>query len=353
MKSLLLLFSIFNGCIQTLQAKPPTDPKPLSWNITQTNGPSLLTDNDGNPVMVLQYLMSNREYDVKVFKNDCANSSSVPVLFYEDSFSNMMGFIDVDVNITIKQADIEASDIWNSTSDLDGSFSFCLSSSLYLTDNKTEENIISQYNAIFNVDVDKRSGFDISGIEIEADGPDVNDDFVVDFEGNVTAYRCDPTTLEPLTVLPPLGPFDVLDICVEETSNENITIDSIIDLTLEQNETYTTFVAIEDGAVKPGYEDVVETSCSGGKCLARIVLINAFFSSGVAYPIDVSGTVLLAFGRRRRLLGLHSYEAGVNEERRLMGNSADFELIINFEQKEGCEEESGLLASLVSLNPFA
>merc|ERR1740124_945123 len=118
--------------------------------------------------MVLQYLMSNREYDVKVFKDDCENITSVPVLAYHDSFSSTMGFIDVDVNLTINQADIEASDIWNSTSELDGSFSFCLSCSLYLNDNKTEGNVVSRSNFIFNVDVDKRSGFDIAGIDVYA-----------------------------------------------------------------------------------------------------------------------------------------------------------------------------------------
>merc|ERR1712013_90135 len=127
----------------------------------------------------------------------------------------------------------------------------------------------------------------------------------------------------------------------------------ILDLELEQAATFTTFVAIEDGAVKSGYEDLVETSCSGGKCLARIVLINAFFASGVSHPIDVSGTVLLAFNNRRRRLDLSDIvNAGLEEqERRLQGNSADFDVVIDLdiEERENCDNGGGLFAPITSI----
>jgi len=353
----ILLYIIHSAYFTKVQAKaPPTDPKPLSWNITLIESPTTEHDSMGNPVMVLQYLMSNRYYDVKVLKNDCESISSVPTLAYNDYFSTNMGFLDVMVNLTINQADIEASDIWNNTSSLDGSFSFCVSTSLYLNETKTEDTVVSRSYHIFNVEVDKRSGlFELAGIDIYVPGPDTNDDFVVDFEGNVTAYQCDPDTLERVTVPPPLGPFDVLNVCVEETSNKNITIDKIIDLRLEQNETFTTFVAVIDGAVKPGYEDIVLKWCAFGKCIARIQLINAFFTSEQAYSIDVTGTVLLAFGNNSRRLGSKAVEipfvlgnGDEGKDRQLEGKNADFETKIDL--REPCEDSGagGILGKLLS-----
>jgi len=252
--------------------------------------------------MGIAFLLSNRAYDIKIWQDDCETNTSVPVLEYSDARSATQGFIDVDVNITINQADIEASEIWNAT---DGSFSFCLATTLYLNENKTEANVVIRKEQIFTVKVDKESGVgggDFLDVDITVPGPDVTDDFVVDIDGNVTAYRCDPTTLDPLTSPDPLGPFSVLNICVEEVSNENITISSILDLTLEQNVTYTTFVAIENGVVRPGYEEVVMTSCSSGKCLAQIQLVNSFFLDDSSPPIAVTGTVLLAFGSSGRVV---------------------------------------------------
>ena len=281
---------------------PPTDPLPMSWNISQTSSPTTAYDTDGQPVMGIPFILSNRDYDVKVFQDDCETISSVPELFYHDSLASTMGFIDVDVNLTLNQADIEASDIWNSTSELDGSFSFCLSTSLYLNETKTDDNIVRKQNYIFNVDVDKRAGFNISSIATFIPGPEVNDDFMVDLDGDVVAYQCDPDTLEALALSPALQPFDTLNICVEETSNVNITINNIQDLSLEQSATFTSFVAIVDGSIKNAYKDLVSTSCVSGKCLVQVILINAFFSSGVAQPIDITGSVILAFGNNSRRL---------------------------------------------------
>jgi len=263
---------------------------------------SLVNAND-EPVMGIAFLLSNRAYDVKIYQDDCKTNTSVPVLEYSDTRSSTQGFIDVDLNITINQADIEASDIWNAT---DESFSFCVVTSLYTNENRTKENVVSKNERIFTVKVNKESGVgggDLLDVDISVPGP-VNNDFVVDLDGALSAYRCDSTTLDPLSVTSPIGQFDVLNICVEETSDENITIGTILDLTLEQNETFTTFKAIENGQIQPGYEAVVQTSCSFGKCLAQVQMVNSFFLDDSAPPITVTGTVLLAFGNSARVVDL-------------------------------------------------
>jgi len=353
MKLAILLFTTWSGNIAAMQMNPPTDPLSMSWNISQTSPPTTVYNTDGEPVMGIPLLLSNREYDVKVFQDDCETSSSVPDLDYHDSISSTMGFIDVDVDLTINQADIEASDIWNTTSELDGSFSFCLSTSLYLNETKTEDNIVRKQNFIFNVDVDKRAGFNLSSIATFIPNPEVNDDFIVSLDGDVIAYQCDPNTLDPLSVSPALQPFDILNICLEETSNINITINNIQDLSLEQSATFTSFVAIVDGSVKDGYEEVVSTSCVSGKCLVQIILINAFFSSAVASPIDVTGSVILAFGNSRRLVDVpvetyfvRGTKENEEEERQLDGTNVEFELTIDLRQ--ACEGGDGVFSSLLS-----
>ena len=87
--------------------------------------------------------------------------SKTSQVFVVDDESPKEGFLDSTVSLTVIQSEIEASDVWK-TSDFSGSFSFCLSTSLYLKENNT---VVTQRNIMFNANVNNHVCFELSEID--------------------------------------------------------------------------------------------------------------------------------------------------------------------------------------------
>jgi len=264
------------------------DPLPLSWVVSVTNPPALLTDDNGRPVISIQYYASNRSYGVDVFEEDCVTKSSVPSLDYSHSESSTKGFIDIYAKLTLVQADIESSPIWESTSSFGGFVNFCVSAFLYMPEGNE---IAFRSKLIFKVGINKLAEFDVENISTLASDTitPVNDAFYVEYGGTVDAYECDPATMERITPSAH-GPSDLLNVCVEETSSDNLEVVVLQSLTLKA---FISMEAIVDGDIPQPYEDIVLKKCEDGKCLAQIHLIQELFTSGDASELNVVGSVLL------------------------------------------------------------
>jgi len=261
----------------------------MSWVISEIGEPILQTNNQGQPVISLSYNASNRDFEVAVFEDDCTTTSPVPGLDFAGSASSTSGFINIDVNITLVQGDLENSPVWEDTSNTTGSLSFCVSTFLYVNETK----IVSREDIIFKVDFDNKLDFTVEGISTSHSEPTINDSFEVAYNGQVNAYECDPSTMEQLSSPPSHGPYDLLNICVEEVSSEEFVVSSIFDFKIKLVGTLTIFEAIVNGEVPADYEDLAYQKCENKKCMATVVLLNDFFTGDDANELQVTGTVVL------------------------------------------------------------
>lgn len=261
-------------------------PLPLSWIISEVSEPVLLTNDEDYPVLSIQYNASNRNYGVKVFEKDCQTVSSVPLIGFSDSRSSSAGFIDINVNITLNQIDIEASNIWETSSE-GGSFSFCLSTYLISGADK----IVTRENRIFEVAITNIINFSIGGVNTYIPNPTVDQDFNITYAGEVKAYECDPVTMDQLTNPPSHGPYDTLNICVKEISNDDLVIGSFFSLTVKQVGGFLSLDKILNGEVQPEYEDLVLSKCVNGICLVSVQLLSEFFVNDEVKEIQVLGSV--------------------------------------------------------------
>lgn len=297
------------------------------------------TNEAGETVIEVLYESSDRNYDVRVFEEDCETSTDVFFLNDVKRDSNKQGFIFVDVDLTFDQTKLEDSPLWD---DRSKSFSFCLSKSLYVNSNLTDENRVTRRDTMFRVSVDNQASFDISGILVEEDEIDEEELSVV-YSGKVNAFQCDENSYERVEGGQVLGPFDTLNVCVEEYAEADVAVSGIADLTITQEGTGISFLALQNGSTKEEFEDLVSTKCnSNGVCMARVQLINAFFQD--TRSLNVVGAVTLG-GKSRKLnvpvrnsSSLRAGRNGNKKERNLEEND-EFALTVNL--SEPCKEGEG------------
>jgi len=319
----------------TVNITESNNPLPLSWLISEATEPLLLTTNEDDYVLAIQYNASNREYGVKVFEKDCKTDSSVPLLDFSDSRSSTTGFINIHVNLTLVPADIEVSNIWEpSTSSEAGSISFCLSTFLLSAEKK-----VVQESIIFNLAIDNILEFNIGGINTFLPNQPVNNDFNITYGGKVDAYECDPDTMDQLSNPSNHGPYDILHICVEETSNDDVVITSFFSLTVNQVGGYLSFDAIVNGEVQPEYEELAIQKCMNGKCMVSVQLLNEFFVNDEVKELQVVGSVIVKFEQNSDSFRVYK-EAGEEAD-------GSFSMFVELD-RSSCDGKGKLLTSLLT-----
>lgn len=166
---------------------------------------------------------------------------------------------------------------------------FCVSAMLY----SKEGVVVSREDTIFKVDIDKKIGFGVEGISTFVANPTVNEDLDVDYDGTAVAYECDPATMQQVTTPSPHGPYDILKICVNETTSDTLEISSVYAFKLSVVDGFVVFNAIVEGVVPKDLEDLALQKCENGICVVQVHLINDFFTEGVNTELKVEGSVLL------------------------------------------------------------
>jgi len=263
------------------------DPFKLSWDITMIP-PVKIAKENGKHLLDIVYEISNRKYDVKVLEKDCDTTASGFEQKLTDSPSSTKGFLDLSVGLTVNQDELEGSQLWTANDD-GGSFSFCVSTML-LVENGDKDEMITKKDTIFHATVTNLANFTIGNIETSI--PEIEEGSVeVSYQGEIDAYQCNPDSLERENDNAPLGPFDILNICVQEVNDTSVVVGEFLDLELHQEGSYVSFIAISGGV--PDDVDLVVTRCERGICLARVQLLDAFFLNDEPKPLNINGKVVL------------------------------------------------------------
>merc|ERR1712087_784036 len=248
-----------------------------------------------------------------LFEEDCKTPTGVFKKEEDRTDSDKPKYMDVTVALTIDQELLEESPIFDEEKK---SFSFCMGKSLMAPNNE----VVTERKTIFRVSVDNQASFSINGIVVEAD--EIEEENVsMSYKGSVEAYQCDKDSWLPDDDKV-LGPFDTLNICVEVTQSEEpgVIVSGFDKLTITQETTLVSFIAIENGQTDENWEDLVETNCNAdGVCMARVQLINAFYAD-VSHKLNVVGIATLGGNSRKLSLPVKtssSLRGGKQEERKL------------------------------------
>jgi hypothetical protein len=303
------------------------------------------TSTDGRPMIEVLYESSDRDYQVEVYQENCETSTDVFSKQESRSDSDKDGFMDVNVGLTIDQDKLEDSPLW------DGSgFSFCMGKSLLAPD----ETVVTKKYTIFRVSVDNQAGFSINGIAVE-EGEVEEENLSMTYKGSVTAFQCDENTYFPVDG-EVLGPFDTLNVCVEvvEAEEPGVVVSGVQDLTITQDGTGVTFLALQNGETDENFEDLVDTKCnSEGICMVRVQLINAFFSD--PQLLNVDGVAILGGSSRKLTVPVvkasSSLRGGKKEERNLQDNEEEddnkFKLKVGVSKPCQNGEGSSILSKMI------
>lgn len=333
---------------------PPTTPDDdnpagdLSWDIEFLTPIKLGETTDGFATLLPKFQISNRDYELLVMDKNCQNklddSVFMPTSNHENAL-NRPGYLNVKMELVVKEDKIKNAGLWSDTN-LGGKFEFCLSTSLYTsTDSvsETPKEKVTNKRVILTAEVTKLAGFQVSNLDVYL--PDVEEvDMSVSYKGTVQAFNCDPDTLKSVDSNVPLGPFATLNVCVKAdppvAAEEEFAVASFVDLEVWQYDSQLTFFAVEDGATKPEFNDLVVVDCkSKGMCLGRVKLIDSFFADGNAqFDLTVKGRVTLKpAASKRRLLRVDATTTNKNERLLTPTTRVQNEFTVTVQLAQPCE----------------
>ena len=304
-------------------SRPPTtdnDPSPFSWDIERKS--SEVVTGEGNPRIQVDYKTSNRSYSAKVFQEDCITSLTSDLLPVSTSNSNSdeKGFIDIQVLMDVDQGAIEDDGaIWTpDASGAGGSFKFCLSTALYRGDGTEDENLVTRNDVLIEVSVSNVADFEAGGIAMAAQQIDTVE-LAIEYQGEIDAYQCDG---EGVVNDQPIGPFDLLHVCIKVKEDESMAVNGVLDFTMRQGS--LDFPAIHGGIIDDKDKDVVGQECGMGYCRVTLQPLAAFFLEPDV-PVGVIGMATIG-----------TASAGRSPQQK------NFELKVSLVQDEPCKEGAGL-----------
>lgn len=321
------------------RAPSSSDSNPLSWDINMVKV-SDGTNDEGKPTINILYESSYRDYQVEVFAGDCESATDVFSVSEKDIDSNREGYMNVDVTLSFDQDELEKSPLWDENGRL---FLFCVSKSLL-----TGDIIVTQRNTIIQMSLDNQGDFSVNGIAVE--GEDVlQENHSMTYTGTVTAFQCDENSYERVDGDTFLGPFDVLNVCVKvDEAESDVVVSGILNLNITQDITGVSFVALKNGETEDNLKDLVSTKCNGaGICMARVQLINAFFSD--LQSLNVGGVATLGGTSRKLNLPVRtslSLRGGGKAERNLQEDDEDNEFTLKVALAQPCKEGKGVTSIL-------
>lgn len=297
----------------------------FSWDIILDTTGYLNTPpiEDGVQDFITAYNISDRDYNIEVFKDDCYTpSGDLALTTTVDSKSS--GQNHLEAAFLYNQTVIQSSNLWTASS-TGGDVDFCVKLSLY---SNSSGGILSNFiETIYKIEVDLTAGFSTAvGVLRTAAGNGGVERIITD--ENITVYQCN-DSFDELTLPPPLAQGDALQICFMTDNDSLFEVGAVEDVTIRQNGTmafdYVTSFVDSYWAVSSCM--AINTTVS--KCKVKIQLIGAYFSDAYPTNITVSGSVKLDYLGRRRL-GYVGGEHGMDEMRRSLLDKPEVAEVSNF-----------------------
>jgi len=214
-------------------------------------------------------------YGLDVFEEGCENLLPDGLLHVSPSHNDISGgFAGLRVDVELNQAAIEDDTIWTPDPDgVGGSFKFCLSTSLYKGDIKDDDHRVTRKNVLFDVSVNNVVSFSEGGITVTAEELE-EANIAIEFQGEIDVYQCDDQGEEIESV--PIGPFDLLNVCVKVKDSENTKVTEFVNFSVKQGP--FVFSAIQNGIIDYLNEDVVTKVCGVYYCRVSMQPVAAFFA---------------------------------------------------------------------------
>lgn len=272
----------------------------LSWyierDVENTVVVEINSDNGTNPVMIVPFNVSNREYTSAIYYKDCftelPDNEGIKIISVDEVGSGG-GFLSIEVKLAMdlpKIINISNTEVYSGTEE-GGDVHFCLKECLQ-SENATI--VVHCVDTNVTVAADLTSEFASFNLTADLDRNDAEKvQKKVGYDDYVHAFICD-NARKPLENNPPFTQGDALSICVESTKTEIVEIQRIEEMTLIQNEV-NKFSAIENG--KSTVATLVSTdgdNCLDNICQAKVQLLAMFFSQEDPDDLMVTGQVRLS-----------------------------------------------------------
>ena len=264
---------------------------------------------DGVEEFITTYNISDRDYDIEVFKNDCSTpSSDLTLTTTVDSKSS--GQNHPEATFLYNHTVIQSGNLWTGNS-TGGNVNFCVKLGLY--SNSSGGILINFIDTIYKIEVDLTTGFSTT---VNVDRTVASDGGVerIDVDQNITVYQCN-DSFDELTLPPPLNQSDALQLCMMTENDSLFEVGAIEDVTVRQNGTkafdYVTSFVDSYWAVS----SCMAINTAASKCKVKIQLMGEYFSDANPTDITVSGSVKLDYLGRRRLDDVGG-DHGMDEMRR-------------------------------------
>ena len=291
----------------------------FSWDIDLLT-PGYLKDppiDVGVQQFISKYNISDRAYDIQVFKKDCITpSSGLPLVDTIDNKTDYGNNNLMEALFIYNQSTIQQSNLWTANT-TGGDAEFCIRLSLYSSSSSSTSSsdpiLFNFLETVYAIQVDLTSGFSTSIDIVRTVAGDGGVD-AIDTEENITVYQCDDLYNE-IPSPPALTQGDSLQLCVETDDESVFEVSKVKDVTISQNGTksFDYVASFVDSYWADSSCQAVNTAAS--VCKVKMQLLGEYFSDTNPVELTVEGVVKMDYlGRRnRRNLVVDGEEQG-NEE---------------------------------------
>ena len=307
----------------------------MSWMIEGTEAVFTVPEIDENPLIIVPYNISNRDFDVKLWESDCETPLNSSLAFVKETgvvssgggFKNVEAYIDF--NITRLNTG-ETGQQWIHSSETKGNYTFCICGFLFL-DLEDERNIINlltnQMTLSYDVsgpisfgekEEDDGQNDDYKSDDEQSDGGGENSGSIVqvtreeitatqisaDFDDRIIVYQCD----NEKNVISQPGPItqgDALIICIEVKPDDDtpLEISTINELNVLQEGQSGQSVIKYDNTMHGDLTEYDSNSCSTGVCQIKFQVFARFFEAESPPDLKIEGSTSFIFSEQRNLRG--------------------------------------------------
>lgn len=286
------------------------------WYIQLSGNPYIIEDKDGvSHIMALYNAARNGiYYDIKVYEENCQDEAN-------DIFNEVLSIsplqlesedVQLEADLTINLALIQDSSLYDYNA---GKVRFCVETALYSDETLTTK--VVRHRTIYTATLDLTQPaeviFTLKNVEMLEDYEEehnvVSDENETGDERNVVdIYQCYFDSLEEIINPPALNAGDQLTLCADIIVGDDnhdpsrMFIEGIQWMQLERtidedNGVRFRFDVITDGREDEMNNDLVDYWCEGTKCVATMVLIDAFFEDDelttTNNTLDVKGEAII------------------------------------------------------------
>ena len=239
--------------------------------------------------------MSDRYYEIEVFKDDCSTSTDGLTLTATND-SKDKGTNHLEAVFLYNQSVIQESNLWSANS-TGGDVDFCVKLSMF--SNSSGGILFNFIETIYQIQVDLVTGFSTEvDIVRTAAGDGGVDTFDVD--ENITVYQCNDTYHEIISP-PALTQGEALQICVETEAGSAFEVASFKDVSINQNGTKS-FVYVNNFADSYwASSSCKDTSTPTSVCKLKMQLLGDYFEDADPTDLTVEGVVKMDYLGRRVL----------------------------------------------------